>query len=337
MSNWKFILDNLKEDKQERLEPNSKVLLIDGLNTFLRCFAIINHVNPQGTHIGGLTGFLKSMAFAIKMIKPTKVIVLFDGQGSSTNKRYLYPEYKANRNTTQIKNWNFDTKEEESEAIVNQLVQSINYLKLLPVHILSIDKIEADDVIGYLCNQFDKKVTIMSADRDFLQLVSDRIEVYSPTKKIFYTPTKVFDEYEVYPNNFIYYKTLLGDKGDNVPGIKGLGPVKLFKLLPELKGKETLELNKILESCEANKDKHLLYQNIIERKKQLEINYQLMNLSKPNIPEADIEVIDNVVTTSAKDFNKSIFIKMYNADQLGNTIPNVDVWLEENFRYLTTF
>jgi len=106
--NWKFILDNLKEtNKEEPMEPNDRVLLVDSMNTFLRCFAAINHVNPDGVHIGGLTGYLKSIGFVMKIVKPTKVILVFDGKGSNTNKRYLYPEYKANRDIQQVKNWNF--------------------------------------------------------------------------------------------------------------------------------------------------------------------------------------------------------------------------------------
>ena len=71
---FKAIIDSLKESKQETLNRDSRVLLIDSLNTFLRSFVVINHMNPQGNHIGGLTGFLKSVGFAIRHIKPTRVI-----------------------------------------------------------------------------------------------------------------------------------------------------------------------------------------------------------------------------------------------------------------------
>ena len=60
------MLDNIKNTREEPLHLNSKVLLIDSMNTFLRSFAMINHMNPSGAHIGGLTGFLKSIGFALQ-------------------------------------------------------------------------------------------------------------------------------------------------------------------------------------------------------------------------------------------------------------------------------
>lgn len=330
--NWKFILDNLKQTDNQSSEPNDRVLIVDSMNTFLRCFAAINHVNPEGVHIGGLTGYLKSVGFAMKIVKPTKVILTFDGEGSNTNKRYLYPEYKANRDIQQIKNWNFTSKEEETDAIINQLGRLVEYLKILPVHLLSVDKIEADDVIGYISQQLKKEVTIMSADRDFLQLVSDRVTVYSPTKKIFYTPTKVKDEYGIYPINFGLYKTLMGDKGDNIPKIKGFGEAKLFKLLPQIKENKLLTLQ---ESLELFKPEDEWGSKIIKFRPQLEINEKLIDLVNPNIPESDLDTINNTINTSNNNFDKSQFISMYKEDKLGDSIPNLEVWLESNFKYLT--
>ena len=76
---FKSILDNIKAATKEDLKP--KVLLVDSMNTFLRSFAVINHMNPHGHHIGGLTGYLKSIGFAIRHINPTRVILIFDGPG----------------------------------------------------------------------------------------------------------------------------------------------------------------------------------------------------------------------------------------------------------------
>ena len=152
-SKYQDILDSLTNEKEE-LGINSKVFLVDGLNNFLRSFAMIQHVNNAGQHIGALTGFLKSMAYGMRLVRPTRVIVVFDGKGSSTNKRYLYPEYKAHRGLKRITNWDmFDDLEEESDAIKNQLLRLVDYLRCLPIDLISIDKIEADDVIGYIAKR----------------------------------------------------------------------------------------------------------------------------------------------------------------------------------------
>ena len=78
---FRKILDSLKEAKEEPRHRNGHVLLVDSLNTFLRSFVTVHHLNPQGNHIGGLTGFLKSVGNAIRLIDPTRVILVFDGHG----------------------------------------------------------------------------------------------------------------------------------------------------------------------------------------------------------------------------------------------------------------
>ncbi len=91
----------------------------------------------------------------------------------------------------------------------------------------------------------------MSADQDFLQLVNDRVTVWSPIKKIFYTPEKVLEDYGVPAHNFLMYKILMGDKSDNLEGVKGLGPKKLPKILPDISSKL---LNGILEITMPKKE-----------------------------------------------------------------------------------
>jgi len=334
----KHILDNIKNTKEEPLQLNSKVLLIDSMNTFLRSFAMINHMNPSGAHIGGLTGFLKSIGFAIRHIKPTRVILIFDGNGSTTNKKNLYPEYKAHRKLQRITNWDgFDGKEEESASIENQMLRLVEYLRCLPIDLLSIDKIEADDVIGYITNKLAGEVYIMSADQDFLQLVSDRVTVYSPIKKKFYTPTLVKEEYGLYPSNFINKKILMGDDSDNIPGVKGLGPKKLFKLFPELDSPSHIPLRSILDKSKELINEHGLYGNIVNFEKQLLVNQQLMDLSDPDISEDSLEEIDQVLFNEPSKLDKLHFLKLYNEDRLGNSIPNTEIWLNEIFSYLQVY
>lgn len=335
---FKSILDNIKNTKEEPLHLNSRVLLVDSMNTFLRSFAMINHMNPSGAHIGGLTGFLKSIGFAIRHIKPTRVILIFDGAGSTTNKKNLYPEYKAHRKLQRITNWDgFDGKEDESASIENQMLRLVEYLKCLPVDLLSIDKVEADDVIGYITNKLDGEVHIMSADQDFLQLVNDKVTVYSPIKKKFYTPKLVKEEYGLYPQNFINKKVLMGDDSDNIPGVKGLGPKKLFKLFPELEGNITVTLDSIFSKSEELVNEHGLYGDICNFKKQLLINQQLMDLSNPDLPEDSLEEIEQVLTNKPNKLDKLHFLKLYNEDRLGNSIPNTEIWLNEIFSYLQVY
>ena len=119
------LLDNLVEE-QETVSSNryDRVLLIDGLNLFFRNFAMMNIVNSQGVHVGGLGGFVRSLGSLINQIQPTAVFVVFDGIGSSTNRKNLLPEYKSGRNLTRITNWEvFEDLEDEDDAKISQIVR----------------------------------------------------------------------------------------------------------------------------------------------------------------------------------------------------------------------
>ena len=148
------LLANINNDPKDK---HSSVLIIDGLNTFLRSFTMINHINPSGHHIGGLTGFLKSVGYAIKILNPTRVIITFDGVGGSSGRKNLFPDYKANRNTSRMTNYSiFNSKDEEVESISHQMERLIAYLHCLPVTLICVDAIEADDVIAKLTQQYEQ-------------------------------------------------------------------------------------------------------------------------------------------------------------------------------------
>ena len=299
---------------------------------------MIPAINPQGNHVGGLVGFMKSLGYAIKLIQPTRVVLVFDGQGNITNRRNTYSEYKANRQIKRITNFNvFSTLEEESESVSTQMMRLLDYLKTLPVNISIIDKIEADDTIAYLSQKLKDDVIIYSADQDFLQLVDERVTVYSPIKKKFYRPNDVYEQYGLYPHNFITMKCLMGDKSDNLPGVKGLGPKKLMKFFPELGGKEKFTLQEAYQKATDKVDEHGIYGNVHLFKNQLEINYELMCLEEIELVEADQQELDELIKTNPYNFNKAKFLGMYEKDLLGRGIPNTEFWLSEVFSYLQNY
>lgn len=327
------LISTLGDDKPTR---NSRILVVDSMNTFMRNFATINAINPAGHHIGGLVGYLRSVGYAIKTFRPTRVILVFDGTGSTKNKKNLYPEYKGNRNIARITNWDvFDDKVDENEAMMGQMSRLIQYLKQLPVSLISIDKIEADDSIGLIVKHYENdptcnEVTIMSADKDFYQLISDKVQIYSPTKRKTYKTTDVLEEFGVHPNNFLIYKALLGDTSDNLPGVRGLGPKKIIKLF-NLSEESELDLNDIYEISEDNIGVNALYGSILESKQQLNINYQLMNIRTPNISEESKTDIINSLNEEITPLNVGGFMMLYEVDGLQNSIGNTHSWLAETF------
>ena len=129
----------------------------------------------------------------------------------------------------------------------------------------------------------------------------------------------------------------MGDNSDNIPGVKGLGDKKLFKLFPELANSESITLSNIFEKCEAKRQEHGLYEDICNFKKQLLINNQLMDLKEIDIPEDGLEEIELVLTNEPNKMDKLAFLKLYNEDRLGNSIPNTEFWLTEIFNYLQVY
>ena len=330
------LLDSVQEDQEETIQnKHDRVLILDGLNLFFRNFAMMNMVNPDGVHIGGLGGFFRSLGAMIRQTNPTSVYVVFDGAGSTTNRKNLLSEYKGNRDLQRITNWEaFDSLEEEHDSKVDQIVRIIQYLKLLPVKTTILDKVEADDIIAVLAEKLVKKHNstcfIVSSDKDFLQLVTDKIIVYRPMEKEYYTPKVVQEKIGILPSNFILHKTLLGDNSDNIQGIKGLGAKGIFKKFPELKTQE-LTLQDIFDISARKFKEHVVYSRIVQEQDRIETNYKVMDLSVPMINDKGKDYIDNLIVENFPDFNPEMFIQFYNEDKLGGMIRNLDTWLKDIF------
>tara|TARA_B100001094_G_C18190358_1_gene806774 strand:+ start:2005 stop:3051 length:1047 start_codon:yes stop_codon:yes gene_type:complete len=333
------ILENLKEGEAIQSTPNDKVLIIDGLNTFIRSFAVSPVTNDDGIHVGGITGFLMSIGFAIRTLQPTRVIICFDGKGGSQRRRKLFPDYKANRLVrTKLNRTNaFSDKDAESENMKMQLGRLVQYLDNLPVQILAPENIEADDAIAYISKQLlvDSKIFIMSSDKDFIQLVDDRIAVWSPTKKKLYFKDDVREDYKLPAHNYLLYRTLTGDKSDNIPGIRGTGIATLKKRLPILFTDEHVTIDKLINECGDSKIK--VMQTISESRNAIELNYKLMQLSEVDISGNSKHKIMNVVHNPVSRMNTTKFKVMMIEDGITGAFRNLEFWMKERFLRLDTY
>lgn len=335
------ILNKLNKGEVRKL--NDHILLVDSMNTFIRSFTTINYLNTQGNHIGGLAGFLRSAGFLTRTLAPTRVVFVFDGKGSTLHRKTVDANYKANRNLTKITNWEVhETKEMERDSMAMQMERLIEYLSCLPVQMLSIDKVEADDVIALIANQYaaaGKKATIVSSDKDFLQLVSPNIDVFSPIRKKNYDPFLVTEEFGVTPHNYLLFKALLGDKSDNLPGVSRLGAKTLLKHFPYLL-KENTTLDRIFEDCEklVEKGEHKkIHLNMLNQIERVYTNYELMNLQEPSIPSHEIPEIVKTLQADIPNLNIPAFEALYEADNMGGAVStNIAKWLE-NFRLIANY
>ena len=331
------LLDTVQEHGDE-LPQSERYLLIDGLNLFFRNFSAINTVNSNGVHIGGLGGFFRSLGALIRTLQPTQVYMVFDGVGSSNNRKNIIPEYKSNRNVSRItKHELFDNLEDEDDSKVDQIVRIIQYLKTLPVKTVSLPRVEADDIIAYLSStlptQPEDRVFIVSSDKDYLQLVSDKVIVYRPIEKEYYTTDTVKEKFNVTPHNFLLYKLLMGDNSDGVTGIKGLGSKGLFKRFPEIATRD-LSFDDLLDIAEAKLKEHIIYARVLHDIPLLEDKYRVMDLSNPMMDDKDKMFIDKFVENPHLNFLPETFVEMCEEDQIGNLIRNTDYWVRDIFKDL---
>jgi DNA polymerase-1 len=336
------LLNNVVEENEtESLNKHDRVLLIDGLNLFFRNFSMLNFVNEDGVHVGGLGGFLRSLGTLINRIQPTSVYVVFDGVGSTINRKNLLPEYKSNRNITRITNWDiFESLDDEHAAKVDQVVRLIHYLQCLPVKTLSLDKVEADDIIAHLATKlssdYGSKVFIVSSDKDFIQLVDENIIVYRPIEKDYYTTDTVIEKFGISAANFILYKVLMGDASDKVAGVKGLGEKKLMKLFPEL-SQRILTLQDILDISEVKLKENIIYARVLDMQDQLEKNYRIMNLHNPMLDDIEREFLDAIIEYPLPELDNMKFLKYYHEDGLKHLIKNIDYWIQNTFKDLISY
>lgn len=336
MGKYDDLLAKIQQSEPRKL--NDHILVIDAMNTFIRNFTMINLMNPQGSHVGGLVGFLKSLGFLVRTFEPTRVVVVFDGPGSTAARKNVNSDYKANRQIKRITNWEmYDDKEQEYASMSAQIERLVEYLHMLPVDLLAIDKVEADDVIAYIGKEFDQsKVTIVSSDKDFMQIVNDRIQIYSPVKKKVYGPAEVLEEQGVLPSNYLIVKSLLGDNSDNLSGVKGLGIKGILKHFPKLIDTPNVDLDYVYEICEEGVEKTKVLAKILERKHAVDQNHGLMNLMNPQLSDRQISIILDVLDTPCQQLNATAFMLMLQQDNIQHGITkNTESWLE-TFRYLLT-
>ncbi len=333
------ILDEIKKSggKVDSGKPNDSVLLIDGLNTFIRVFSAIPTTNDDGVHIGGIVGFLRSIGYTINMVRPTRTIIVFDGKGGSNRRRKIFPEYKMGRKMSHRLNRanDFLTREDEQKMMIHQLNRVVEYLECLPLTIINMDNIEADDVIGYCSKHvFKDKVTIMSTDKDFLQLVDERIQVYSPTKKKMYDEERIKEEFGINSKNFLLYRVLDGDKSDGIPGVHGVGLKTLLKNFPWLSEDVKYTINDLLKSASKKRKQVKLCENICNSEEQMLMNRRLMDLDDGIMGGSSKLKVQNIISQPIQRMIKHKFQKMFLEDKMYTALPNLTSWLANTFNRL---
>ncbi len=210
-----------------------KLYLVDVSSMFFRAFyAIPPLTNGKGMPTNALYGFLSMALKLLREVKPDYMAFCFDRKEPSFRLE-LDPNYKANRS-------------EMPEDLVPQVPFVRKITEELGIHALDLKGYEADDLIGSLTHYGLKnglEVVIVSGDKDFAQLVNDKVTLYDTMKEIKYNRDGVMNKWGIWPEQMIDYLSIVGDSSDNIPGVAGIGPKGAQKLLHEYKTLEGIYEN----------------------------------------------------------------------------------------------
>ncbi|HHU89688.1 MAG TPA: DNA polymerase I [Clostridiaceae bacterium] len=211
---------------------NKKLMIVDGNSILNRAFFALKGprmlTKADGTPTNAVYGFINILNKYIEEEDPEYLAVAFDLKGK-TFRHNLYEEYKANRK-------GMPDELAAQLPIVKQVLEAMN------IAVTEHEGLEADDLIGIYSKTAEEKgldVSILTGDRDALQLASDKVTVIIPstskgqTTTSRYTPAEIIEKYGVEPADLIEVKALMGDPSDNIPGVKGVGEKTAIELIKQ--------------------------------------------------------------------------------------------------------
>lgn len=206
-----------------------KIVLIDGHSILNRAFfGLPDLTNSEGLHTNAIYGFLNIMLKLLDEEKPEYLTVAFDVH-APTFRHQMYEEYKG-------------TRKPMADELRQQVPVMKEVLRSMGIRIIEQEGLEADDLLGTLskrCESEGMDVTIISGDRDLLQLATDKVKIRIPktkqgrTEVEDYYAADVKERYQVTPLEFIDMKALMGDTSDNIPGVPGIGEKTAAKIITE--------------------------------------------------------------------------------------------------------
>lgn len=207
-----------------------RVLLIDGEGVLHQSFhKFMNFKSTDGKPSGAIFGFFKSLHMYLERFYPNEVYIVFDN-GHSPYRTDIWPDYKKHRKNISI----------DYESLISQKKVIMKMLKCLRVpYIFDKKKVtgyEGDDFIAFLTQNilWDRSkytITIVTSDKDYNQLLNSETKIYNPRKNELVNITNCKQIFGYDANETVDYLCLVGDSSDDIPGVKGYGPIKTRKFL----------------------------------------------------------------------------------------------------------
>ena len=298
-----------------------RVLVIDALNMFLRAFIVDPSLSNHGQPIGGIKGSIKILQKLVRITKPNEIVICWDGPNGSQKRKTLDSGYKEGRKPLRLNRAVHNlTENEELQNKLWQQMRITEYLNQMPIIQLVLERVEADDIISYVCGSSHYKgwqKVIVSNDKDFLQLCDEETVVYRPTTDKIETKKTVVESLGIHPTNMALARAMVGDSSDNLPGVSRVGFKTIAGKLPFMGEERTVTIDELLEYCENTDSKLKVYKNIQESKSLIEHNYKMMQLYSPLISVQGKQAIDYALENFECDFNKTELLKLMMEDGFG--------------------
>ncbi len=246
-----------------------KLLLIDGSNLLFQMFYGMPSriVSSRGKPVHGTVGFVGALLKIIRMVEPTHIAVLFDGECQNERKT-LDSDYKANRPDY--------SEVPEDEVPFSQLPDIYAALDELGISYAETADCEADDWIAGYALGYAKSlpVVIASQDSDFFQLIAEHVQIlrYRGDKTVICDENWLYDKLGIHPQQYAAFKALTGDSADNIPGVSKIGPKTAAALLRQFGDLETMLQNTQLITRPS------IRQAVENERERLQMNHRLILL-----------------------------------------------------------
>lgn len=295
------------------------VLIVDGLNAFVRCYCAYPQMNVNGEQMGGCIGFLKTLRRIVSEVQPSAVYVAWEGGGSS-RRRALYSEYKMNRKPGKLNRFYGDDIPDSEENKHDQLLKLLAMMKCVPVCQVYVSDCEGDDTIAYLCRGQFRNIdkVIVSSDKDLFQLLDNSTKLYSLHKKTFVTPVEVLEEFRVTAQNFAVAKALCGDPSDNIPGVKGMGFKTVAKLYPFLGTDADITLQDVFDFSHTHLGQSKVYQRVLDGESDVKRNYRLVYLDGGMLSSTQAAKVDHVLANFKPKSDKMGLVRLLAKEGIGD-------------------
>ncbi len=308
------------------MSENKKLFLVDGSGYIFRAYyGIRGMTRPDGVPINAVFGFTSMMMKLLKSNKSSHIAVVFDA-ARKTFRQDIYKEYKTNRKET-------------PEDLIPQFPIIREAVKAFDIPCLEMEGYEADDLIATYARLGVEKgieVTIVSADKDLMQLVGTGVKLIDPMKDREIDEKVVFEKFGVTPDKVIEVQALAGDSSDNIPGVPGIGPKIAAELINQfgdvenlLKNASTIKQEKRKRSLIENAELALISKQLVTLKKDVPVTVPVDDLG------ANFVDMEKVAGFLEKQSFKSLLAKLQEWGDVRNTSISEAKQVTKKYKLIT--